>query len=299
MLFRLVAALILMSASARAEPLHVVTDIAPVHSLVAMVMEGVAEPDLLLAPGTSAHHFALKPSQARTLAQADLVIWIGPSLTPPLAEALVTLAPNAARLVLSETQGTLTLPYRELDGFGHEHDHGEDAHAGEDIDPHLWLAPENAQLWLGIIADALAEQDPDNALNYKENAVKSALRIENLANQTGQNLSALKGVPIAVFHDAFQYFEHSFDLTVIGALSDSEAAPAGPAFLDGLRDRLTAEPPACILLEPGANRKLVQAIAPDVPAVELDPMGTALTPGSALYPALIEDMAKRLADCAN
>ncbi|WGW03458.1 zinc ABC transporter substrate-binding protein [Tropicibacter oceani] len=331
MTLRLAAACLFFALPAHAEVPRVVTDIAPVHSLVSMVMEGVGAPELLLPPGTSAHHFALKPSQARALAEAELMVWIGPALTPALGESMANLAPQAAQLVLAEAPGTLTLPYRDLDEIGQseqadghddhadhddheahddhekheEHeDHAEaDPHEGHDhahggTDPHLWLTPVNARLWLTTISQALASQDPDNALTYQQNAAAAQARVDAAEAEARQSLRALENARFAVFHDAFQYYEQAFGLTVIGAISDSEAAAAGPAQLDALRDHLAEQRPACILTEPGANLKLVQAVAPDLPMVELDPMGSTLPLGSGLYPALLQDIAARLGGCA-
>ncbi len=85
---------------ARAEAPRVVTDIAPVHSLVAMVMEGVGTPSLLLDPGTSPHSYAMRPSEAAALERADVVVWIGPALTPWLERPLHNIAGRARVLTL-------------------------------------------------------------------------------------------------------------------------------------------------------------------------------------------------------
>ncbi|MDC3294082.1 zinc ABC transporter substrate-binding protein, partial [Alphaproteobacteria bacterium] len=75
--------------------LSIVASIKPVHALVAGVMGDLGTPHLLLAAPTSAHHFTLKPSQARALQNADIVFWIGPGMEQPLTKALATLAADA------------------------------------------------------------------------------------------------------------------------------------------------------------------------------------------------------------
>lgn len=45
----------------------VVVDIAPLHSIVAEVMNGVAEPALLIKPEASPHSYSLRPSEAQAL----------------------------------------------------------------------------------------------------------------------------------------------------------------------------------------------------------------------------------------
>ena len=114
---------------ARAEPPQVAADIAPVHSLVAQVMAGVGTPELIVRPGASPHGYALRPSEAGALQDADLVVWIGPELTPWLDRSLDTLAPEAARLALLAQDETRTRPFRTGATFA-AHDHGaeEDAH---------------------------------------------------------------------------------------------------------------------------------------------------------------------------
>ena len=93
------------AAAAPAAP-RVAADIAPVHAIVARVMAGVGEPHLVIPPGASPHGYALRPSEARALQDADLVVWVGPVLTPWLADPIETLAdPDAARLALQDVAG--------------------------------------------------------------------------------------------------------------------------------------------------------------------------------------------------
>jgi len=124
---------------------HVVVSIKPLHALVAGVMRGVGSPHLLLDDQQSPHHFALKPSQARLLQQADLVFWIGPALETPLPNLLRNLAPQADAIGLLSQPG-LTLHKNtvigDLDndrdesrhdkGHGHDDDHHNDGHDDDD-----------------------------------------------------------------------------------------------------------------------------------------------------------------------
>ena len=90
-MIRLLLALLILPLPALAEPPRVVTDIPPVHSLTARVMQGVAEPALLLPPGASPHGYAMRPSEAALLQRADVVFWVGAGLTPWLDRAMTTL----------------------------------------------------------------------------------------------------------------------------------------------------------------------------------------------------------------
>ena len=130
----------LMGGTAYADAPKVAVDIAPVHSLVARVMDGVGTPDLIVQPGASPHEYSLRPSDAAALQNADLVFWIGPDLTPWLTDTIETLAPDAAVTELLEADGTIELEFREGALFeAHDHDeHGNDDHKDhDDHDDHV------------------------------------------------------------------------------------------------------------------------------------------------------------------
>lgn len=137
MFYRSMTALCLLATQANAETPNVVTDIAPVHSLVARVMQGVGEPTMLMPQGASPHHHAMRPSEARALQNADLVVWIGEDLTPWLEDGVETLAAKAHSLELLHLKGTTAYTFREEAVFGEHHDHDDHAdHDGHDDHDH-------------------------------------------------------------------------------------------------------------------------------------------------------------------
>jgi len=130
-----VLALTLTAGSAMAEArIRVSASIVPIHGLVAAVMEGVAEPDLILPPGASPHGYALRPSDALALSRADVIFRVGPSLEAFLNRPLANLSKKARVVELIEAPGMRLLPVRDNEAFEpHHHDHGEHAdHDGHD-----------------------------------------------------------------------------------------------------------------------------------------------------------------------
>jgi len=119
---------------------QVTTDIAPVHSLVARVMDGVGAPALIVPPGATPHAYSLRPSEAAALDRAEVVFWIGDGLTPWLADSIGTLAGDAHVVELLGAGGSQVRDFREALTFAakagddHAHDHGHDAHARDDHD---------------------------------------------------------------------------------------------------------------------------------------------------------------------
>jgi len=110
---------------------NTVATIKPVHSLVAGVMAGVGEPYLLIPGAGSPHTYSLRPSDARAIAGADLVFWIGPGLETFLADPVKNLAPRAQVVTLSEAPGLRQLPVREgVNWDAHDHGDGTHGHGG-------------------------------------------------------------------------------------------------------------------------------------------------------------------------
>jgi zinc transport system substrate-binding protein len=121
---------------AQADVPRVVADIAPVHSLVAQVMQGVGTPDLIVRQGASPHEYSLRPSEAGALDQADVVFWVGDELTPWLDRSIERLAQDATVVSLLDADGTVRLQFREGPIFDQD-DHDHDDHSdGDDHDDH-------------------------------------------------------------------------------------------------------------------------------------------------------------------
>ncbi|HAC68916.1 MAG TPA: zinc ABC transporter substrate-binding protein, partial [Pseudomonas sp.] len=58
----------------------VLTSIKPLQLIAAAIQDGAGQPAVLLPPGASPHHYALRPSDLRQVREANLVYWIGPDL---------------------------------------------------------------------------------------------------------------------------------------------------------------------------------------------------------------------------
>jgi len=294
-------AVILLLLPARAPAgIEVVASIAPIHSLAAQVMEGAGTPYLLLPPGTSPHDHALKPSDARALERAAAVFRVGPALERWLDAPLATLAGDARVVSLAEVTGLTLLPVREEAAFeSHEGGHEGDAHEGEPDDPHLWLDPENARLWLGAIAETLAAADPANAALYRANAARAQADLDALVAAIDARIAPGRGRPFIVFHDAYHYFERRFRIEAAGAVALSDASAPGPARIAEIRARIAETGAICLFREPQFRSGLVETVIGGTGARVgvLDPLGADLEPGPGLYAALLTGLADALATC--
>ena len=123
--------------SANAE-IKVVTSIKPIHSLASYLMEGVGSPDLIVDGYASPHGFALKPSHAKMLQEADLIFWVGEGLENFLEKPLKSIAKKAEKIELLEIKGLKKLKFREKNIFDEHDDHGheEEGHEEDGHDDH-------------------------------------------------------------------------------------------------------------------------------------------------------------------
>lgn len=293
----LLSLLLLSSAASTAEPPRVVASLPPLHGLAAAVLDGIAEPELLVRSGGSEHAYAVKPSDARALGSADLVIWIGPGLESFLAKPMATLARPGAVLTIAELPGITLLPRRAGEGWG---DHGrEEADEHGPLDLHLWLDPENAIAMLAAIADRLAAIDPARAAGYRSNAELAAARIRRIDAELAENLASVRGLPFLVFHDAYQYFERRYGLSAAGAVAVDPERPPGARHLAELRAHARESGARCIFAEPQFRPDLVETLreGTDLRAGVLDPLGADLPVGPGHYEALMRELGDGLRQC--
>ena len=311
----LAAGMAMIGGVAMSDTPKVAVDISPVHSLVSRVMHGVGTPDLIVQAGASPHGYTLRPSEAKALQDAQMVFWMGESLSPWMEGALDTLSRDATIITLLERDETILLEFREGALFEeHDHDdHGDEKHDdhGDEkhddhgdhghgsYDPHAWLSPDNARIWLNLIASQLSIVDPENAGTYFANAAAGRLEIEALKAEVNSLLEPVRGKKFIVFHDAYQYFEEAFKISASGAISLGDASKPSPARIAEIQGRIEEESIDCVLSEPQFNKGLVATVMAGSNANTnvIDPLGVGLKPGPNLYNELIRDMTKTLVDC--
>lgn len=289
------------SGAAGAAP-EVVASIAPLHSLAAKVMDGVGQPRLLVAGGLSPHTYALKPSDAKALAKARAVFWIGPELERFLEKPLAALAGDGRVVRLGKADGVRMLPARKAGAWAeadhdHGHKHGDDDH--DEVDAHLWLDPGNAARMVEAMVGALSRIDPDNGARYRANGERTLAALRGLETEIRAALKPVAAVPYLVFHDAFQYFERRFGLTALGAVSVGSERSPGARRLAELRQRIRDRRAICVFTQPQYEPALATTVVEGTGARigVLDDLGAGLAPGPGLYDELLRALARSLVDC--
>lgn len=300
----LVSASLLLTAPVRAE-VNVLTSIKPLQLIAAAVQDGVGKPEVLLPPGASPHHYALRPSDVRQLRSADLFYWIGPDMETFLGPVLKGRdGPSVA--VQSLPDMTLRHFGDEHAGHSHdEHEHGDkahDEHASEghsheshetheahdhaasdsyaddhhhehdhahrpgSLDAHLWLLPANAIVIAEGMAKDMAERDPGNAQRYQANLATFKQRMSALDERLSKRLGETRSKPFFVFHEAYEYFEAAYGIKHTGVFAAGGEAQPGARHVAAMRERLEEAGPSCVFYEPPVRPRLADSLIRGLPA---------------------------------
>ena len=295
----------------------VVTSIKPIHSLAAYVMDGVGKPNVIVDGYNSPHGFSLKPSHAKMIENADLIIWVGEDLEAFLEKPLDSIAKKATKVELMDLKGIKKLKFREKnifeghddhghkkdkhDDHGHKKDkhddHGHEGHAHGEHDPHIWLDPMNARVIIKEITNQLVKLDSTNAAKYKANSKDAIADIDALTKSIKKDLN--KNSRVVVFHDAYQYFENRFGIKVLGALTVNTDVLPGAEQLAEIREVIEHEKVNCIFSEPQFNPSIIKTIAKDtnIKTGVLDPLGATLDKGKGMYSELLKNMSSSFKGC--
>ena len=313
--------------------IKVVASIKPIHSLASYLMDGVAKPDLIVDGYASPHGFAMKPSHAKMLQNADIVFWVGEDLENFLEKPLNSIAKKAEKIELMNAKGIVKLKFRERNIFGdhddhddhddhghkkkddhddHDHDDhakkedghddhddhdGHEGHHHGEFDPHIWLDPINASAILKEMTEHLIENDSKNASKYKNNLNKALKDIDKLTADVKSELN--QSVASIVFHDAYQYFEERFNVNILGAFTVNTDVMPGAEQLAEIREIIEHDNVACVFSEPQFNPDIIKAVAKDmnIKTGVVDPLGATLKPGKNLYFDLIRNMSASFKGC--
>jgi zinc transport system substrate-binding protein len=287
----------IFTAPVLADQLRVVVDIPPVHGIVEGVLGSNASITTLISRGIDPHNYTMKPSHAAALSAADLIVLIGESLTPSLAEKLPSLASNAQIIELAKVSNVHLIAYEdahedheddahhdddhhddhadEKEQNEHEHDeHQDDEHDSHDhsgINPHIWLDIDNADVWAHAIAKSASELS--TALTSDINANLAAF--EQTLIGLKSEMQTLTAKPYSVSHDAFGYLEESFGIDHPQAVTNGMGLRPSPSDMANLRAQIEATPPACMIIDPNDHTALAYALAEEysIKTVEFSQLG--------------------------
>ena len=185
-------------------PLHaatkkrVVTTFTIIQDMAQNVAGDAAIVESITKPGAEIHGYEPTPQDIVKAQRADLVLWNGLNLERWFERFFGNLkkVPSA---VLSEG----------VQPIGIE----EGPYSGKP-NPHAWMSPRNAVIYVENIRKALVKMDPPNAATYNANAKAYSAKFEALATTVRTELAKIPAGQrwLATSEGAFPYLAHNFDL---------------------------------------------------------------------------------------
>lgn len=215
--------------------LTIATTVAPITSIVANIVGGTDTIVAGIVPeGTNSHTFEPKPSDAKTLENADIIFTNGLALEEPTKDlALANLKDGANICEL----GTEVLPESDyIYDFSFPKEGGKP-------NPHLWTNPPMAKQYAQVVHDVLVRRDPANATTYDTNFAAFSAQVDAL---DAAMVTATATIPesqrkLVTYHDSFAYFAKQYGFTVVGALQPSSFNEPTPKEIGDLINQVKTE----------------------------------------------------------
>ena len=271
------------------ERISVVASIFPIYDILKVVGGERIDASLLLPPGASLHSFELSPQKAKTLSDANLLVYLGKGADTFATNILANDKQDRPMLDLSAYVNLRSFAQNEDVKINEENELDiEDEHEDKDIDPHFWLDPVNAALIAQAIASELSELDPDNEDFYQDNALRFNEELKESLIDWETQIESLRSRKIIVFHDAWFYFASRFKLNIIGALEPFPGKTPSPKYLEDISVLIRSNDINTLFIEPQLAPESARTLAQDLVdnIAILDPIGG--VPGRNSYLELID-----------
>jgi ABC-type Zn uptake system ZnuABC Zn-binding protein ZnuA len=270
--------------------LKVVTTVAPISSIVRNI--GGTRIDLhgIVPDGTNSHTFEPAPSDARILAEADVIFVNGLALEEPtlkLAEANL----RQGSQIVSLGEQTID-PTQWVFDFSFPQDKGKP-------NPHLWMNPLFAKRYAEITAQTLTGRDPGNADAYAENLARYSVALDALdaAIATAAQTVPPQNRKLLTYHDSSAYFAPRYGFVVIGAVQPSDFSEPSPREVAALIDQIKAEDVPAVFGSEVFSSSVLEQIARETGATYIDQLRDDVPPGDPHAPEhtylgmMMQDMA--------
>ena len=247
------ACLAIAASTASAQPLKVVASFSILGDLAREVGGDRIELHTLVGPDSDAHVYQPTPANAKTIAQANLVIVNGLGFEGWIDRLIKSSGYRGSVVRASTGIKTLKLKHDE-----HDHGHGHDS----DVDPHAWQDLANAQRYVDNIAQALAKADPAGQQVYLTNAAQYKQAIATLDGELKNAFNAIakEKRKVVTTHDAFGYFSRAYGIAFISPVGINTDAEASAADIGRIIKQIRREKIPAVFMENISDPRLLERI---------------------------------------
>jgi len=251
------------SASASTSGYRVVATTSVFADLARLALGDAVQIDSIVPAGIDVHTFEPAPSDAAKIAAADLILMNGLGLDDwvgSLIEAAQQSDANVLRLGegLDVSDAWIYLASSE-------------ASAKHAYDPHVWLDPNGAALYVHRIADRVTQERPELSSAIKASSTEGLKRITALDAEVGAIFAAIPATnrKIVTFHDAFGYYARAYDITIVGVAIASPGQDPSAREIAALIDAIRASGVTTVFSEVQFPSKVLNSIAAETGATVL------------------------------
>jgi len=229
---------------------------------------------VMVPPGASPHTYEVTPQQMVKLSKAKMYAKVGSPVQFEVTSMGKLIAANKNMLIVDCSKGIQLIGMGQED-HEHEHDHDEeDGHHHTGLDPHIWLSVKNAKIMVQNICDGLVQVDPANKDYYEENCSAYLEQLTTLDADLTADLAGIQTRKFIVFHPAFGYFAHDYDLEQIAVERDGKEPEAQymTRLIDIAKD--PDHPIRVVFVSPQFSTTSAEAIAREIggQAVSINPL---------------------------
>ncbi|HHP7232724.1 MAG TPA: metal ABC transporter solute-binding protein, Zn/Mn family [Xenococcaceae cyanobacterium] len=250
---------------------NIVATFFPMYLFTKAIVGSETPVDILIPPGTEIHEYQATPQNARTIAEADILVKNGLELET-FSENLIQNAGNAQLQIIDASQGIETIEL-EAETADHDHDHDDETHDHGSQDPHVWLDPVLAQAQIKNIREGLIAAYPEREAIYNNNTEQYLNQLQQLDAKFSQRLAPLEGCKFITFHDAFSYLAQRYNLQQMAVIEIPEAG-ISPRDIQEVGKAVAEFQVKAIFTEPGVDDNRIRQIAQefDLTIETLDPL---------------------------
>ena len=269
--------------------LRVVTTVSPITNIIQNVGGDRIDVTGIVPEGVNSHTFEPAPSDARLLAEADIIFVNGLFLEEPTIRLAESNKRDGVEIV-SLGEQTVT-PEEYVFDFSFPKEAG-------NPNPHLWMNPLYAARYAELVAESLAAKDPANADFYRANAAAFGERIDALDKAIAATAATIpaENRRLLTYHDSFAYFAPRYGFTVLGAVQPADFSEPSAQEVAGLITQLREEKIPAIFGSEVFPSPILEQIAKESGAVFIDQLRDDDLPGEpgdanhSYFGLLVEDM---------
>jgi ABC-type Zn uptake system ZnuABC Zn-binding protein ZnuA len=235
--------------------------------------------ETIVPAGVDVHTFEPSPADAQKLAGADLIVMNGLGLDE-WALSLLEAAGKSEEDVLELAEGIdESNAWVYLEGEEHDEEEGEEhseeegeEHGHGGTDPHIWLDPKGAAIYVNRIAARVAAELPEHAMVIESARDAGLAEIAALDEELRVGFAAIDASArkIVTFHDAFGYFARAYEIEIVGVAVEAPGQEPSAKEIAALIDAIKAAGVTSVFSEVQFPSKILDQVAAETGATVLE-----------------------------